>query len=334
MSEYAAELNIAKQAVRWAARVCSTVQAEIALDKLDKQDKSPVTIADYASQALICRELQIAFPGDPVIGEEDARELRHPEQASFLSRIIQHLADVGVAATSEQACGWIDHGGATEYSPRFWTLDPIDGTKGFLRKEQYAVSLALIINGQLAVAALACPNLPGWGDLQTTSGSLFWAVAGGGAYWEPLDASLPAQRVCVSRQSAPSAWRFCESVESGHSKQDASASIAEQLGITQPPVRMDSQAKYGVVARGEADIYLRLPTRADYREKIWDHAGGVLITVEAGGTVTDVDGQPLDFTQGRELTRNRGVIVTSGAMHEEVLRAYAAASNTVPKANS
>ena len=78
---------------------------------------------------------------------------------------------------------------------------------------------------------------------------------------------------------------------------------------------MDSQAKYAVVARGEADIYLRLPTRADYREKIWDHAAGALIVAEAGGVVTDITGRPLEFNHGRELAANRGVIVTNGRLH-------------------
>ena len=84
---------------------------------------------------------------------------------------------------------------------------------------------------------------------------------------------------------------------------------------------MDSQAKYAVVARGEADIYLRLPTRADYREKIWDHAAGALIVAEAGGTVTDIHGRPLEFHHGRELAANRGVIVTNGRLHDRVLEA-------------
>jgi 3'(2'), 5'-bisphosphate nucleotidase len=84
---------------------------------------------------------------------------------------------------------------------------------------------------------------------------------------------------------------------------------------------MDSQAKYGIVARGEAEIYLRMPTRADYRERIWDHAAGALIVEEAGGTVTDIMGRPLDFHHGRELSANRGVIVTNGRCHARVLEA-------------
>ena len=90
---------------------------------------------------------------------------------------------------------------------------------------------------------------------------------------------------------------------------------------------MDSQAKYAVVARGEADIYLRLPTRADYREKIWDHAAGALIVEEAGGVVTDITGRPLEFNHGRELAANRGVIVTNGRLHAQVIEAVRAIGN-------
>ncbi|HID24522.1 MAG TPA: 3'(2'),5'-bisphosphate nucleotidase, partial [Planctomycetaceae bacterium] len=114
---------------------------------------------------------------------------------------------------------------------------------------------------------------------------------------------------------------LCESVESGHTAQELAAEIARRLGLTCPPLRLDSQAKYAVVSRGEADLYLRLPTRTDYREKIWDHAGGVLLVEEAGGRVTDVTGRPLDFSQGRKLQRNRGVVATNGRLHEAVLEA-------------
>ena len=72
------------------------------------------------------------------------------------------------------------------------------------------------------------------------------------------------------------AARFCESVESGHSSHGHSAQIAARLGISLDPVRLDSQAKYAVVGRGEADIYLRLPTRPGYVERIWDHAAGAI----------------------------------------------------------
>ena len=102
------------------------------------------------------------------------------------------------------------------------------------------------------------------------------------------------------------------------------AKVAERLGIINPPVRIDSQCKYATVARGDAAIYLRLPTRPGYQEKIWDHAAGWRVIVEAGGEVTDVYGKPLDFSLGRTLAQNKGVIVTNGPLHQEVLAAVQA----------
>jgi 3'(2'), 5'-bisphosphate nucleotidase len=112
---------------------------------------------------------------------------------------------------------------------------------------------------------------------------------------------------------------FCESVEAGHSSQGDAANIAQKLGITKPSVRMDSQAKYGSIARGAGDLYLRLPVRKDYVEKIWDHAAGDLIVREAGGQVTDVVGKRLDFSIGRTLQANKGVIAAPKDVHGKVI---------------
>jgi 3'(2'), 5'-bisphosphate nucleotidase len=133
------------------------------------------------------------------------------------------------------------------------------------------------------------------------------------------EAELAPLPVRVSERSLPSTVRFCESVESEHSAHGDAESLAIRLGMTAPPLRMDSQAKYAVVACGDAEAYLRLPTRADYREKIWDHAAGALIVAEAGGVVTDILGRPLEFHHGHELVANRGVIVTNGRLHEGIL---------------
>jgi 3'(2'), 5'-bisphosphate nucleotidase len=318
--KYEWEREMAVQAVRGAARLCRSVAAEVSPEVLAKKDKSPVTVADFGSQALIARTLAGAFPDDSLIAEEDAAELRRPENAPILDRVLQHVRtvigpdDSSNLPDANEVRRWIDRGGANEPRERSWTLDPIDGTKGFLRGEQYAIALALLIEGQLTVGALACPGLD----------AVFYAVRGEGALAVPLDSKAegeagPPLRIHVSDRDDPAAARFCESVESGHSAHGDAASIAARLGLTAPPLRMDSQAKYAIVARGEADIYLRLPTRADYREKIWDHAAGALIIAEAGGTVTDIHGRPLEFHHGRELAANRGVIVTNGRLHDRVL---------------
>jgi 3'(2'), 5'-bisphosphate nucleotidase len=316
---YETERRIAIEAVREASTLCRAVQAEISPDVLAKKDKSPVTVADFGSQALVCKRLAEAFPNDPVIAEEDSADLAKPENELLLQGVTRHVRSIHPGADPAAIRSWIDHGGATTSAARFWTLDPIDGTKGFLRKEQYAVALGLLVNGRVDVAALACPNLPHAGG----TGAILVAVRGQGAFACPLDDGPNGKEepIRVSSTHVAAGARFCESVESGHSAHGDSDKIASMLGITAEPIRLDSQAKYGVVARGEAELYLRMPTRADYREKIWDHAAGTLIVEEAGGRVTDIDGKPLDFGRGRELSQNRGVVVGNGPLLDAVLGA-------------
>ena len=88
----------------------------------------------------------------------------------------------------------------------------------------------------------------------------------------------------MSAASSPATWRFVESVESSHGNPALQSAAARAVDIQTPSLRMDSQAKYAAVARGDAVLYLRLPS-ADgkcYAEKIWDHATGSLIVEEAG----------------------------------------------------
>jgi 3'-phosphoadenosine 5'-phosphosulfate (PAPS) 3'-phosphatase len=137
----------------------------------------------------------------------------------------------------------------------------------------------------------------------------------------------------------------------------AADEIAKGLGITIASKRMDSQAKYAVLARGEADIYLRFPKRyshfpslhsifpfpcflvsrrsslmrcfmrgagSDYRECIWDHAAGLAVLRSAGGCVTDALGQELDFSHGRRLFGNIGIVASNGHVHAPVIHAVKA----------
>ena len=99
------------------------------------------------------------------------------------------------------------------------------------------------------------------------------------------------------------------------------ARIVEAFGGPAQPVRLDSQCKYAVVARGQADAYLRMPTSRTYVEKIWDHAAGSIIATEAGAVVTDITGAALDFTHGRQLETNRGVVCAVPHVHGRIIEA-------------
>lgn len=76
-------------------------------------------------------------------------------------------------------------------------------------------------------------------------------------------------RINMNQLPSLSSASFCESVEAGHSDHGTNARIASLLGIQKDSVRMDSQAKYCSIARGDGDIYLRLPVSDTYEEKIW-----------------------------------------------------------------
>jgi len=320
---YAREREVAVAAVEAASALCQSVQAELVDEaSMDKKDKSPVTVADFGAQALVVHTLAEAFPGTPLVGEEDASELRKPENAELLARVGEHVRRSEPALSDAEILDLIDrgrYGGGSR--GRHWTLDPIDGTKGFLRRDQYAVALALIEDGRVVLGVLGCPNLPvEAGDESGERGCLFVGVKGQGAFMRPLSGGTES-KVSVTRVSDVSLANFCESVESGHSSQDDTAAVASKLGITVPPHRIDSQCKYAAVARGEASIYMRLPTRKDYEEKIWDHAAGSIVVSEAGGRISDVVGNDLDFSLGRTLAHNNGVVVTNGHVHDVVIAA-------------
>jgi 3'(2'), 5'-bisphosphate nucleotidase len=314
------EKQIAIDAVTKAARLCQMVRAEMVVDSLEKDDRSPVTVADFGSQALVCRAIKETFPDDAIVGEEDSTDLRmHSDKLAQVTTYVQRFhAD----ADSDTVCDWIDAGNGA-VAERYWTLDPIDGTKGFLRNDQYAVALALVENGEIKVAALACPALPlNLANPDSEMGALFVAVRGQGAAMASLE-SPNFVSIQVAGQLDAAQMRFVESVESAHGDHALQESVAQAVGITRPSLRMDSQAKYSAVARGDAVLYLRLPSpkSPDYREKIWDHAAGTLVVEEAGGTVTDMHGQPLDFGSDYKMHQNRGVVVSNGAIHPAVIEA-------------
>jgi len=321
--KYESERFVAIQAVLKASRLCQLVRSSLVSgETMDKKDKSPVTVADFGAQAVISLELRRAFPDDPIAAEEDAADLRTPEAINLKARVLEHVDAITPALKENEVLAAIDYGSHKACpSGRFWTLDPIDGTKGFLRGEQYAVALALIENGEVVLGVLGCPNFPfDARDPEGSKGCLFVAVRGQGAKMRSLadNTEIPIR---VSEVDDPSVASFCESVESAHSSHSDALRIAEIVGVTAPPLRIDSQCKYAALARGDASIYMRLPTSDEYVEKIWDHAAGWIIVKEAGGEVTDAYGHPLDFSVGRGLSRNKGIVGTNGKLHPGVISA-------------
>jgi 3'(2'), 5'-bisphosphate nucleotidase len=326
---YAAEQAVALAAVLAAGRMCRRLQTEL-LDTsaISKSDDTPVTVADFAAQAVICRTLAEQFPHDPVVAEESSADLSSHAHDALMQQLTRAIARDQPSAPAEIRA-WIDRGqgqGQGHSAARFWTLDPLDGTRGFLRGAQYAVALALIEDGEVVVGALACPALPDSLDTPGAEvGVAFTAVQGQGWRSVPF-ASAPQPAHAAG--GLPTA-RLVQSVEESTSHHALQELLAAQLQLAGPALKMDSQAKYAAVARGDAALYLRLPSPSspNYRENIWDHAAGALLVAEAGGVVTDSRGQRLDFSQGRKLVNNVGIVASRGIDHERVLAAIAAAQS-------
>lgn len=310
----------ALHAVQEASVVCRHVQQQIdTLRAISKDDKSPVTIADFASQAVIAHRLQESFGAIQLVAEEDAATLREDSHAQTRSSVVEAVRLVWPEATEDDVLDAIDLGNHDGSSDNFWTLDPIDGTKGFLRGEQYAICLGYIEGPSPVLGVLGCPNLSAdetrsFGDPDPI-GTMYLAIAGQGLWAGACNVNGALQAIQRPARVSVDELRLCESVESAHTKHDASARVLDALGMRANPQRLDSQCKYAVVARGQADAYLRMPTRKGYVEKIWDHAAGALVAIEAGCVVSDVCGEELDFSLGTRLERNRGVICADAELH-------------------
>ena len=308
MADLAPLLAAAKRAVRVASRLALSVSARglAPCDAAAKPDASPVTVADYGAQAALNVLLLHALQGEGavrallggapapaafrVLGEESAAGLAGCSaglQAAVLAAFAGAMApraelaggggggewsggDVLQALGAGSCAGGRASEGAGE-GRGYWVMDPIDGTKGFLRGGQYAVGLAFIRDGAPVLAVMACPALPypAWPREEApapapTPGALFAATAGGGATQEPLFGAAGAgealpQRISCARQPprASAELTLCESFEAGHSSHSASEAVAAALGLARQPIRMDSMGKYALVARGCGDLYFR-----------------------------------------------------------------------------
>ncbi len=326
--------DAALHAVALASLVCRHAQQEVFSrgrgGAITKGDDSPVTFADFASQAVVANALRARLGGVTLVAEEGSAYLRDPEHAAALRSAARVAGLVWPGVGESELLEAIDLGGAEPPSngEGFWTLDPIDGTKGFVRGEQYSVCLAYIREGEPVIAALGCPNLPASYDApfhaRDGAGQLFLAVQGRGV--RVARANAPDDPPTPLRVAGhASGARSCRSVDASHSDHDAATRVLRAVGAGGEPLRLDSQCKYAVVARGQAEVYLRLPRRGGaYIERIWDHAPGALIAREMGCVVSDVLGRPLDFSKGRGLDANRGVLCCRPEFHEPILRAVEA----------
>lgn len=337
-AKYGPEYQTARQAVYLASLATLKMQYQQDKGVSDKEDESPVTIADFAAQALLICVVNQAFPEDAFIAEETSDMLRENETLSnrvwlLVDSMRQTAFDLGVPVPrdQEEMLKLIDLGGKGQGSGsngRLWVLDPVDGTKTFMKGEQYAVCLCFIEAGLQQVAALGCPNLLFEnGRVEETlvdkdgQGLMLTAIRGGGAFSSKLgDYENDSVRLPVRSLSTDDTIRFTDSKESPHVRLDLHRQIYSHFGSKDGIVHdlWSMQMKYVALALGAVDASVRIPPMRDYRPATYDHVGGQLIFEEAGGKITDLYGRPFDVTAGRRLYNNWGVTAAVAGIHQKV----------------
>lgn len=215
-------LAAAREAVAAASAVCRAVASRrVAIRTLAKDDQSPVTVADFASQAVATRVLGRRLGALTLVAEEEGEVLRTARPA-YQQAVVEAVRVAWADATLDDVLGALaplrDPG-----AHGFWTLDPVDGTKGFLRGQQYCVSLAWILDGAPVVGVLGCPNLPRDPrqpvDRADPVGSSYFATRGGGAQAATGTAGdAPGERIHVAAREG--ALVLAAPLEEGHADRE------------------------------------------------------------------------------------------------------------------
>jgi 3'(2'), 5'-bisphosphate nucleotidase len=214
-----------------------------------KEDESPVTAADRATSDFICQRLSVLTAGIPIISEEGAAE------------------DIATLA------------------PEFWLVDPLDGTKEFIRRTgEFTINIALVENGRAVIGVVHVP----------VNGRSYLAAAGHGA--ARADRGGPENRI---RSRAVDASNIVVVASRDHAGPQVAAMLRTLPGAT--TASMGSSLKFCLVAEGAADVYLRdIPTME------WDTAAAHCVVEAAGGGITTLEGEPLRY--GKPSLRNPGLL--------------------------
>ncbi|GAB4308263.1 MAG: 3'(2'),5'-bisphosphate nucleotidase [Promethearchaeota archaeon] len=310
MRRYSEETKFAVEAVRQATRVTEWFRAS-AFAVLEKADRTPVTWADLAAQALVLDMLGTAFPDDAVVAEEDATFLDRAAEGALR----RCYADLGLDLRGDLASllryrgpdrsggrgSGAGTGGSGGSGTRVWTLDPIDGTKGFRERGTYAVGTCLLVDHVPRVAAISVPRYDG------VEHATFVAEAGGGTL-----SSIGGRGFDPVRVSEREELRGAVLGRSVHHDTSLTDEFCERAGILRTE-GMAGMGKFCKLADGSYDLIFH-PLRSP-RQASWDWAPGTLVLEEAGGLITDFLGQPPRFFEDSCRFGTPGFVASNGLLH-------------------
>jgi len=237
-----------------AERILSVYQSDFSV--IEKQDSSPLTQADLASHAAICEGLSLLEPAYPILSEESA-------QVPFAER-----------------SGW----------QRYWLVDPLDGTKEFVKRNgEFTVNIALI-DGHVPV--LGVVHVP-------VTGSSYFAARGVGCF--KLEAGQDAPQPLRVRKIDPSRIVVCGSRSHGS---EAIQKFVRHLPGAVEFVSQGSSLKLCLVAEGLADVYPRFGLTSE-----WDTAAAQCVVEQAGGRVLDLQFEPIGYNAKENILNPYFIVI-------------------------
>jgi 3'(2'), 5'-bisphosphate nucleotidase len=270
----ASELDRRLQTVRDIARAAGEAILQYYGEKVEVQWKAPgnpVTAADHAANELILEQLHRHFPGEAVLTEESDDDM---------SRLGHDVV---------------------------WMVDPLDGTKEFIKRNgEFAVMIGLVKGGRAILGAVLQPA-PASGIQR---GILYTGAVGLGAW---LSRGGSEQPMRVSAIDQPSHLRMVASRSHFDPRVDQ---IRKRLGIHETLRSGSVGLKCGMIATGACELYIHPSSKVS----LWDSCAPAAILTAAGGTMTDIHGEPLVYT-GVEVRHRYGLLASNGRLHKEIVAA-------------
>lgn len=298
ITPYYEELRLAIDIVNTASEITEWFR-RFGFQSYQKEDGSPVTVADYATQIYIINRITEKFPNDQIIAEEDDISLISDITKSSINSCYEAL-NIGDKINIENAL-IKDY----KHSKRQWTVDPIDGTKGYQKGLFYAIGIGFMINSNPKICSIAVPNY------SKLVKAIFIAEKDQGSKFSIDNSEF--KPIKVSEQSILKEAKMCQSL---HYNKPWVIDFANHVEITNF-VQIDSMAKFCKVADGTADFYIKPMNKS--RSYAWDFLPGTLLVKEAGGSITDLRGNAIKFKNNKCIVSAPGLIASNSLIHNDII---------------
>lgn len=265
---WAKEMSVCLAAIRAAGKEVLTRYQSF--ERIANAPGDISTDADRASQEIILRRLHDTFPSDRLCGEESTATLQQAQERSTQGE-------------------------------RLWIVDPIDGTRGFARKnDEFSIMIGFVVAGEVILGAVLEPAID----------RLTYAVRGEGCFVVVGEGQPQRCRATATPTLAQAVLSISRS-----QKAEGRERLLTAFGARDAVETYSAGIKLAQVARGETDIYL-----GDYLTlKDWDVCAGHILVEEAGGRISSVDGREIRYAGTGKSLGGRGILATNGRLHDDCL---------------